>query len=150
VANAGTVSLGNKVILAAWILAGRRVSIRIEPELLLFFDPDTRELLRTRPNPLGPDAIRRIRGLRKAGPPPRPSLEPIRVQRRTDGSGTLAVVGQQIALGREHRLQTLAILVSETTLTVQMPDGGTKVVRRTTTQPARVIKNRRPRIASTS
>jgi transposase InsO family protein len=150
VANAGTVSLGNKVILAAWILAGRRVSIRIEPELLLFFDPDTRELLRTRPNPLGPDAIRRIRGLRKAGPPPRPSLEPVRVQRRTDGSGTLTVVGQQIALGREHRLQTLAILVSETTLTVEMPDGGTKVVRRTTTQPPRVIKSRRPRTASTS
>jgi len=150
VANAGTVSLANKVILAAWILAGRRVSIRIEPDLLLFFHPDTRELLRTRPNPLGPDAIRRIRGLRKAGPPPRPSLEPIRVQRRTDSSGTLAVVGQQIALGREHRLQTLAILVSETTLTVEMPDGGTKVVRRTTTQPPRVIKSRRPRTASTS
>ncbi|MGH3515678.1 MAG: hypothetical protein ACRDRB_25945 [Pseudonocardiaceae bacterium] len=35
-----------------WILGGRRVTIRIEQATLMFFDPDTRELLRTRTNPL--------------------------------------------------------------------------------------------------
>ena len=48
---AGTVSLAGRVVLAAEILAGRQVSVRIEPATLAFFDPDTRELLRTRPNP---------------------------------------------------------------------------------------------------
>jgi hypothetical protein len=49
---AGTVSLGQHLILAAEILGGRRVGIRIEQATLMFFDLDTRQLLRTRPNPL--------------------------------------------------------------------------------------------------
>ncbi|GIG17613.1 hypothetical protein Cme02nite_59450 [Catellatospora methionotrophica] len=51
----GHVSLGQHVVLAAEILAGRRVSVRVEADTLHFFDPQTRELLRTRPNPLAPD-----------------------------------------------------------------------------------------------
>jgi hypothetical protein len=47
--------------MAAEILAGRRVSIRIEDTTLRFFDPDTRELLRSRPNPLTHDQPRRRR-----------------------------------------------------------------------------------------
>ena len=39
---------------------------------LMFFDPETRELLRTRPSPLTWDQARRLRGARPAGPPPRP------------------------------------------------------------------------------
>jgi transposase InsO family protein len=49
---AGTVSLGQHLVLAAEILGGRRAGIRIEPATLTFFDLDTRQLLRTRPNPL--------------------------------------------------------------------------------------------------
>ena len=61
VARAGTVSLGQRVVLAAEILAGRRVGIYIEEGApLLFFDPDTRELLRTRPNPLEPGEAARL------------------------------------------------------------------------------------------
>jgi hypothetical protein len=45
------------VELTAEILAGRRVGIYNEEGVpLLFFDPETRELLRTRPNHLGPEA----------------------------------------------------------------------------------------------
>ena len=40
----------------------------------MFFDLDTRELLRTRPNPLTSQEIQQLRGIRTAGPPPRPSL----------------------------------------------------------------------------
>ncbi|BCJ29610.1 hypothetical protein Asera_37180 [Actinocatenispora sera] len=50
VSAAGTVSLGQHIVLAAEILAGRRVGIRIEPTTLMMFDLDTRELLRNRPN----------------------------------------------------------------------------------------------------
>ncbi len=39
---------------------------------VMFFDLDTRELLRVRPNPLSPDKITRLRGNRPAGPPPDP------------------------------------------------------------------------------
>ena len=44
--------MGSRTVLAAEILAGRPVTIRIEPALLMIFDQLTRELLRTRPNPL--------------------------------------------------------------------------------------------------
>ncbi|WP_433349979.1 hypothetical protein [Micromonospora sp. CA-111912] len=49
----GGISLGQHIVLAAEILAGRRIGIRIEPTTLMFYD------LGTRP----------------AGPPPRPSIE---------------------------------------------------------------------------
>jgi hypothetical protein len=44
----GQVSLGGRYYIAAEILSGMRVSIRIEQNTLMFFDPATRELLRTR------------------------------------------------------------------------------------------------------
>jgi hypothetical protein len=37
-------------------------------------------LRRVRPNPLSQDTILRLRGTRPAGPPPRPSAEPVRVR----------------------------------------------------------------------
>jgi hypothetical protein len=49
---------------AAEIIGGRRVSVRIEENTLTFFDPETRELLPTRPNPLTWDQARRLRGAR--------------------------------------------------------------------------------------
>ncbi|MGZ4489981.1 MAG: IS481 family transposase [Nocardioidaceae bacterium] len=150
VARPGTVSLGQHVLLAAEILAGRRVGIRIEPALLLFFDLETRELLRTRKNPLTADQVKRLRGTRPPGPPPRPSTEPVRVQRRASNTGVIMVAGQQVALGRIHRHQTVTVLVSETTLAVELDDGDTRTVRRTTDQPVRSIKGQRPRTASVS
>jgi hypothetical protein len=71
----GSVSLGRHIVLAAEILGGRRVGVRIEPATLMFYDLDARELLRTRTNPLTPDEVKRLRGVRPAGPPPRPSAE---------------------------------------------------------------------------
>ena len=141
----GNISLAGQVLLAAEILGGRRVGIRIEPELLMFYDLDSRELLRTRPNPLTHDQVRRLRGNRPAGPPPRPSLEPVRVQRRASNTGVITICRQKIALGRIHRHQTLTVHVSETTLAIELDDGETRVVRRTTTLPVRNIKANRPR-----
>jgi transposase InsO family protein len=100
VSRGGLVSLGSRVVLAAEILGGRRVSIRIEESVLMFFDPETRELLRTRPNPMTYDQARAQRGARPAGPPPRPRTEPITVQRRASNTGVIMVAGQKIAIGR--------------------------------------------------
>jgi hypothetical protein len=43
----GAVHLAERYVPAAESLGGRRVSIRVEQTTLMFFDPETRELLRT-------------------------------------------------------------------------------------------------------
>jgi transposase InsO family protein len=148
VSRLGPVSLAGRQLLAAEILGGRRVGIRIEPATLMFYDLATRELLRTRKNPLTPEQVKGLRGVRPAGPPPRPSAEPVRVQRRASNTGVIMVVGQKIALGRIHQHQTVTVLVSGTTLAVEFGDGDVRVIRRTTTQPVRSIKGQRPRTAT--
>ncbi|WUV94397.1 hypothetical protein OG354_25215 [Streptomyces canus] len=62
--NSGLVGLGGHQVLAAEILGGRQVGIRIDEETLSFFDLASRELLRVRPNPLTSEEVRRLRGLR--------------------------------------------------------------------------------------
>jgi transposase InsO family protein len=141
----GSVSLAGRQVLAAEILGGRRVGIRIDASTLMFYDPATGELLRTRPNPLTAQEVERLRGQRPSGPVPRPSQEPVRVQRRASNTGIVMVVGQKIALGRIHAHQTVTIHVAEDTLTMDLPDGGTRTVRRTTTQAVRNVKAFRPR-----
>jgi transposase InsO family protein len=148
VSRLGLVSLAGHQILAADLLGGRRVGIRIEPATLMFYDLATRELLRTRKNPLTPGQVKELRGVRPAGPPPRPSAEPVRVQRRASNTGVIMVVGQKIALGRIHKHQTVTVLVSDTTLAVELGDGDVRVIRRTTTQAVHSIKGQRPRTAT--
>ena len=146
----GLVSLGQRAILAAEILGGRRVSVRIEEHTLLFFDPETRELLRTRPNPLSYDQARKLRGARQAGAPPRPAVEPITVHRRASNSGVIMVVGQKLALGRAHAHAVLTAHVAEHTITVDFVDGGHRTFRRTTDEPVRSWKAQKPRTPSVS
>jgi len=147
----GIVSLGQRTVLAAEILAGRRVGIYIEEgRPLLFFDLDTRELLRTRPNPLEPGEAATLQRCRPVGSVPRPSTEPITVQRRASNSGVIMVAGQKIALGREHQHRTVTVHVSDTTIAIDLPGADELTVRRTTTQPVRSIKGQRPRSAEPS
>jgi transposase InsO family protein len=148
VSRGGLVSLGRHRLLAAEILGGQLVGIRIEPATLMFYDPGSRALLRTRPNPLTSAEVARLRGVRPAGPPPRPSAEPIQVQRRVSATGVIMVAGQTAALGRAHAGQTVTVLVADTTLAIELGDGDTRVIRRTTTQPVRSIKGQRPRTAT--
>lgn len=143
----GTVSLGSHVVLAADVLAGRRVGIYIEDGCPLFFDPSTRELLRSRPNPLGPVAATRLQRAVPPGSPPRPSIEPIRVQRRASATGVIVVAGQKVSLGRVHAGISVTVHVAETTLAIKLPDGEPRIVRRTTAQPVRSVKGQRPRTA---
>jgi transposase InsO family protein len=144
VSNAGIVSLAGRQVLAAEILRGRHVTIRIEPGTLLFFDPDTRELLRARPNPLTPEQTLRLRGARPAGPPPRPRTEPVTVQRRVSTTATICVCRQTVALGRIHARRIVTVHVCEHTLAIELDDE-TRTVRRTTTNPVVVIKGSRHR-----
>ena len=123
------------------------VSIRIEQNTLMFFDPATRVLLRTRPSPLTWDQARLLRGARPAGPPPRPSTEPVTVQRVASNTGVIMVAGQKIALGRIHARQIVTVHVAADTITIDLGDD-TRTVRRTTTQPVRSIKAQQHRKAA--
>ena len=116
VTRSGLVGLAGRQLLAAEILAGRRVTIRIDGQTLLFLDPDRRELLRTRPNPLTQAQTRRLQGARPAGPPPIPAQAPIQVQRRVASNGVIMVAGQLIALGRTHAGKVVTVNVTDTTL----------------------------------
>jgi transposase InsO family protein len=148
VARNGAVHLAGHYVPAGELLAGRRVSIRIEEATLMFFDPETRELLRTRPSPLTWDQARTMRGARPAGPPPRPATEPITAQRRASNTGVIMVAGQKIALGRIHAGQTVTVHVAAETITIDLDDQDSRTVRRTTTQPVRSIKAAQSRKAA--
>ncbi|WUO30105.1 IS481 family transposase [Streptomyces sp. NBC_00286] len=141
--NSGLVSLAGRQVLAAEILGGRQVSIRIDEATLSFFDPSSRELLRVRPNPLGPGEVQRLRGLRPAGPPPRPRVEPVRVQRRVSAVGTVMVCRQVVSLGRPYAGRTVTVHVSDSTITVHL-DGQVRVIQRTTDIPVRHVKANKP------
>jgi transposase InsO family protein len=144
----GAVCLCGQYVAAGEILAGRQVGIRIEDDTLMFFDPATRQLLRTRPSPLARDQARRLRGARPAGPPPRPSAEPVTVQRVASNTGIIMVTGQKVALGRIHARQIVTVHVAEDTLTIDLASDDSRVVRRTTTQAVRSIKAQQPRKAA--
>ncbi len=114
----------------------------------MFFDPETRELLRTRPSPLFWDQARKLRGARSAGPPPRPSAEPVTAQRVASNTGVIMVAGQKIALGRIHARQIVTVHVAADTVTIDLGGDDTTTVRRTTTQPVRSIKAQQHRKAA--
>lgn len=141
--NSGLVGLGGHQVLAAEILGGRQVGVRIDEETLSFFDLSSRELLRVRPNPLTSEEVRRLRGLRPAGPPPRPGIEPVRVQRRVSTVGTVMVCRQVVSLGRPYAGQTVTVHVSDSTISVEL-DGQIRVIRRTTDVPVRNVKANKP------
>jgi transposase InsO family protein len=144
----GAVHLASRYVLAAEILGGRRVSVRIEEATLMFFDPETRDLLRTRPNPLTWDQARRLRGARPAGPPPRPSTEPVTAQRVASNTGVIMIAGQKIALGRIHARRIVTVHVTAELITIDLGGDDTRTVRRTTTQPVRSIKAQQHRKAA--
>jgi hypothetical protein len=98
-----------------------------------------------RPNPLTYDQARHLRGARPAGPPPRPRVEPVTVQRRVAANGVIMVARQVIALGRVHAHTEVTVHVAEHILTVEYADGGQRTFRRTTDLPVRSWKAQHPR-----
>jgi transposase InsO family protein len=144
----GNISLAGRYLPAAEILAGRRVSVRIEEATMMIFDPESRELLRTRPSPLTWDQARRLRGARPAGPPPRPSTEPVTAQRVASNTGSIMIAGQTIALGRIHAHRIVTVHVTAQTITIDLGGDDTRTVPRTTTAPVRRIKAQQPRKAA--
>ena len=142
--SAGFVSVASHRIAVSERRAGMRVGIRVHGPTLAVFDPHTRELLRTHPNPLTPAQIIKLRGARPAGPPPVLRTEPIVVQRRVSNTGGISICGQRTWLGREHARKTVTIHVADEMLTIDLDDGP-RTVPRTTSKPVIVVKARGPR-----
>jgi hypothetical protein len=67
------------------------------------------------------------------------------VQRVASNTGIIMIAGQKIALGRIHARQTVTVHVAADTITIDLDSGGTRTIRRTTTQPVRSIKAQQPR-----
>lgn len=150
IARAGTISLGSHVIHVADSLAGRRVGIWIEDGApLVFFDPATRTILRTRTSPLAAGEQHTLKWTQPAGERPRPDTEPVTVQRRASATGVIVVARQRVSLGRAHAGATVTVHVAQTTLAVELPDGETRVERRINDNAVRSIKGQRPRTAHT-
>lgn len=141
---AGFVMVGNHIVKMNGLRAGTRVGVRLDGPTLTLFDLQTRELLRSHPNPLTPAEMLKVRGARPAGPMPQPRTDPIPVQRRTSNSGGICVCGQKVALGRQHARKIVTVHVGHDLLTIELDDG-TRTVRRTTTTPVFHIKAQRPR-----
>ena len=139
----GITSLGQQVILAAEILAGRRVGIGRAADIHVL-RPRNPRATPDQTQPIHPDQAARCGATDQPGrhpvprgpdPGPAASIE----------SRHHLVVRQKVALGRTHQHQTVAVDVTETTLVIQLDDQETRVVRRTTTMPVINIKSTRPR-----
>jgi hypothetical protein len=124
--------------------AGRRLTVRLDRGLLQLVDQGV--LLRSLPNPLTPAEQARLRDVRPAGPPPTPSAEPLRVQRRVSYRGALVVAKQRIHVGIVHAGRTLSVEAADATWRIYDDDDGILVaeVARTTAKPVARFKVHKP------
>jgi transposase InsO family protein len=122
--------------------AGRRVTVRLDRGLLQVVDKGV--LLRSLPNPLTASERARIRDARPAGPPPAPAPEPVRVERRVSGRGSVVVAGQRIQAGIAHAGRTLTVEAADTTWRIYDDHVLVAEVARTTTKPLARFKVHKP------
>jgi hypothetical protein len=122
--------------------AGQRVTVRLDRGLLQLVADGT--LLRSLPNPLTATELARIRDARPAGPPPAPTPEPLRVERRVSSRGSLVIAGQRIQAGIAHAGRTLTVEAADTTWRIYDDDRLVAEVARTTTKPIARFKVHKP------
>jgi hypothetical protein len=122
--------------------AGRRLTVRLDRGLLQLVDQGV--LLRSLPNPLTPAEQARLRDARPAGPPPTPSAEPLRVQRRVSCRGALVVAKQRIHVGIVHAGRTLTVETGDATWRIYDEDHLVAEVDRTTTKSVARFKVHKP------
>ena len=93
--------------------AGTRVTLRIDGGLIHATAGNM--LLKTLPNPLSTNEIRRLTDVRKASTPlpPPPPAGPQSVQRRVPKDGVVMVAGQRLRVGRTHAGIIVNIVVED-------------------------------------
>ena len=123
--------IGGTVVGIGMILAGRRVTLRLEGDVIHVVADGV--LAKTIPNPLSPEQRLRVPGARLAGGPPRIHTGPVRVQRTVSHSGAIVVAKQKVQVGLRYARTIVNVEVDERTLKV-LNDAGEvlKEVARTT------------------
>jgi transposase InsO family protein len=138
----GLITLAGRQHPIGYHFAGRRVTVRIDRGILQITADGV--LLRSLPNPLTPADLTRIRDARPAGPPPQPTPEPVRVERRVSCRGCLTVARQRIHIGMAHAGITVTVETADNTFRVYDGPELLTEVPRTTTQPIARFKVRKP------
>jgi transposase InsO family protein len=141
VGGGGCVGIGGKQISAGIHLAGQRVTLRIDAQLLRVITADG-VLTRTLPSPLPPTARGRLHGARLAGPAPAPATQALRVTRVVSSQGGMMVAGIKIHLGHVHRGKVVTVIIEDSQLRIL--HDGTQL----STHPRTIVKEVTRRSAS--
>ena len=113
---AGLITLGNQVIQVGSPLAGQRVKIRLEGQVMHIITQDG-VLWRSLPCPIPPGQRHRLQGVRLAGPAPLPPAD-LTIQRKVSSRGGIQVARQRIQVGFSHAGKTVTIQPGDTTLRI--------------------------------
>lgn len=141
---AGTVGIGSTQPSVGIALAGRRVTLRLEGELLHVIAEG--ELMRTLPCQIPPERRIGLRGARLAGPNAAVVPHAITVERRVSCRGTIAVANQRIHVGLVHAHKILRVVADSENFTIFDGDGELRVVKRKTTSEITVWKAHRQEV----
>jgi hypothetical protein len=118
----GIVSLGQQQLSVSSVLAGQRVTIRLEQQLAHVVLGDG-TLWRTIAFSLPAGKLARLPGARPAGPPPTPPTRPVRVERLVSCRGGIQVAGQRVQVGLPHAREVVTVEVDDTTLRISNASG---------------------------
>ncbi|WP_345354879.1 hypothetical protein [Actinoallomurus liliacearum] len=110
--NCGMVSIAGKQISVGSPLAGKRVTLRIDTQLIHVIADGV--LTGTRPSPLTQEQRRRLHGARLSGPVPGLPTRVTHVQRVVSSSGSLMAAGTKFHIGHAHRGKAVTIALEDT------------------------------------
>jgi transposase InsO family protein len=112
----GLVALAGRWLPVGFPLAGQRITLRLEDQLVHVVADG--QLWRTMPCPVPVAARGRLRGARVAGPPPAIPGGPVRVQRRVSCRGGIQVCRQRVHVGLPHAGKTVTVEVDDTSFRI--------------------------------
>ena len=128
----GLAGLAGGQVSVGYQLAGQRVTLRMDGTQMMVITSDG-ELARTMPCPVPAGDRYRLRGARKAAPPPLPPSGPVTVQRRVSSRGGIMVATQKIQVGLVHAGKIVTVTAEDHAFRLIIDGQVAGVVPRTTT-----------------
>ncbi len=116
----GLVGLGGVQFSVGQALAGQKVTLRVEDEVIHVVSDGV--LVRTIASPLRREQLTDLRGARIAGPPP-VTGGPLRIHRRVSVRGAVWVATQCVQVGLSHVRKVVAVELHDAVLRVIDDDG---------------------------